>query len=80
MTGKVNISELDCVDGHKIGIAELDNPASLNALTLDMLKQLKSSLEDWEKDDSIACVFLHAFWYRKELTWKCLYDVDNIIS
>lgn len=59
MTGKVNISELDCVDGHKIGIAELDNPASLNALTLDMLKQLKSSLEDWEKDDSIACVFLH---------------------
>ena len=59
MEGKVNFSELECVCGSKVGVAELDNPESLNALTLDMLKQLKAKLESWQEDDSIACVFLH---------------------
>lgn len=59
MVGKVNFSELECTSGGKIGVAELDNPASLNALTLDMLKQLKAKLEVWEMDEHIACVFLH---------------------
>ncbi|OLQ71300.1 enoyl-CoA hydratase [Photobacterium proteolyticum] len=59
MVGKVNCSELDCVDGNKIGVVELDNPASLNALTLDMLRQLKAKLEVWESDERIVCVFLH---------------------
>lgn len=59
MVGKVNCSELDCVDGNKIGVVELDNPASLNALTLDMLRQLKAKLEEWEDDERIVCVFLH---------------------
>lgn len=58
--GKVNFSELDCTFGGKIGVAELDNPASLNALTLDMLKQLKAKLEQWENNEHIACVFLHS--------------------
>lgn len=59
MVGKVNCSELDCVDGNKIGVVELDNPTSLNALTLDMLRQLKTKLEEWEDDERIVCVFLH---------------------
>lgn len=58
MTGKVSFAELDCNSGHKIGVAELDHTASLNALTLDMLKQLKEKLEQWQDDDEIACVFL----------------------
>ena len=58
MTGKVSFTELDCSSGHKIGVAELDNTASLNALTLDMLKQLKEKLEQWQADDDIVCVFL----------------------
>ncbi|MEJ2764918.1 enoyl-CoA hydratase/isomerase family protein [Photobacterium sp. MCCC 1A19761] len=60
MAGKVNFQELVCHSGgYKIGVAELDNPGSLNALTLEMLKQLKSQLEVWEQDENIACVFLH---------------------
>ncbi|MCW8329308.1 enoyl-CoA hydratase/isomerase family protein [Photobacterium sp. SDRW27] len=59
MAGKVNFSKLACISGHNIGVAELDNPTSLNALTLDMLKQLKMMLEEWEKDNDIVCVFLH---------------------
>ncbi|PSW05417.1 enoyl-CoA hydratase/isomerase family protein [Photobacterium lipolyticum] len=58
MTGKVSFTELDCSSGHRIGVAELDNTASLNALTLDMLKQLKEKLEQWQADDDIVCVFL----------------------
>lgn len=58
MTGKVSFTELDCSSGHRIGVAELDNTASLNALTLDMLKQLKDRLEQWQADDDIVCVFL----------------------
>lgn len=57
MVGKVNFSELDCTHGGKIGVAELDNPASLNALTLDMLKQLKAKLEQWENNEHIALHF-----------------------
>ncbi|QUJ70504.1 enoyl-CoA hydratase/isomerase family protein (plasmid) [Photobacterium sp. GJ3] len=60
MTGKMNFSELPCQDGHRIGVAALDNPASLNALTLDMLKQLSAQLTDWAQDDGIVCVFLHS--------------------
>lgn len=59
MEGTVNFSELVCPCGSKVGIAELDNPGSLNALTLNMLKQLKEKLEAWQADESIACVFLH---------------------
>ncbi|WP_299013121.1 enoyl-CoA hydratase/isomerase family protein [uncultured Photobacterium sp.] len=59
MAGNVNFSELSCNSGNKIGVAELDNPASLNALTLEMLKQLKAKLESWESDDAVVCVFLY---------------------
>ncbi len=62
MVGKVNFSELDCTHGGKIGVAELDNPASLNALTLDMLKQLKAKLEQWENNEHIACIFFAQCW------------------
>lgn len=59
MTATVNIRECLCSDGHKIAIAELDNPASLNALTYDMLVQLNEALTHWQHDDDIACVFIH---------------------
>ncbi len=51
MTGKVTISEIDCLDGvHRIGIATLDNTASLNALTYDMLAELNDQLIEWQDD------------------------------
>lgn len=60
MSGTVNFSELGCTDGHKIGVAELDNPASLNALSLTMLEQLKQQLKVWQRDFDLVCVVLKA--------------------
>jgi enoyl-CoA hydratase/carnithine racemase len=60
MTGKVTISEIDCLDGvHRIGIATLDNTASLNALTYDMLAELNDQLIEWQDDKELVCVILN---------------------
>ena len=60
MTGKVTISEVDCLDGvHRIGIATLDNTASLNALTYDMLAELNDQLIEWQDDPDLVCVILN---------------------
>ncbi|HDM8216674.1 enoyl-CoA hydratase/isomerase family protein [Vibrio campbellii] len=60
MTGKVTISEIDCLDGvHRIGIAMLDNTASLNALTYDMLAELNDQLIEWQDDPDLVCVILN---------------------
>ncbi len=60
MTGKVTISEIDCLDGvHRIGIATLDNTASLNALTYDMLAELNDQLIEWQDDADLVCVILN---------------------
>ncbi len=59
MTGTVTISEMECLDGiHRIGVATLDNVASLNALTYDMLTQLHEQLLKWKDDDHLVCVVL----------------------
>ncbi|WP_159653035.1 enoyl-CoA hydratase/isomerase family protein [Vibrio atypicus] len=59
MDGIVHFTELPCSDSqHKIGVARLDNAASLNALTFDMLIELKQQLEVWQEDDDLICVLL----------------------
>ncbi len=59
MTGTVTISEMECLDGiHRIGVATLDNVASLNALTYDMLAQLHDQLLKWKADEHLVCVVL----------------------
>ncbi len=59
MTAKVNFAQLPCSDGqHKIGVATLDNPSSLNALTFDMLQQLYEQLSLWHDDDDIVIIWL----------------------
>jgi enoyl-CoA hydratase/carnithine racemase len=51
----------DCErSGHRIGLAWLDRPAQLNALTLGMCQSLLERLRAWASDESIACVFLGA--------------------
>ncbi|OOQ70800.1 enoyl-CoA hydratase/isomerase family protein [Vibrio parahaemolyticus] len=60
MTGTVNVSKLKCADGSVIGVLELDNPAALNALSYVMIEQLYKQLNEWQMDDSIVAVFLHA--------------------
>ncbi|MDF2155387.1 enoyl-CoA hydratase/isomerase family protein [Vibrio sp. CAU 1672] len=59
MSGKVNITDLLCDDGvHTIGVAALDNVASLNALTYDMLEQLNDQLLAWQDDPYVVCVLI----------------------
>ncbi|EAR56792.1 putative enoyl-CoA hydratase [Photobacterium sp. SKA34] len=56
MTGMVNVSYIRCTDGHSIGVLELDNPSSLNALTLNMHKTIYQYLQLWREDESIVAV------------------------
>ncbi|WP_076588797.1 enoyl-CoA hydratase/isomerase family protein [Vibrio ostreicida] len=59
MTETVVFEELPCRDGQcHIAVATLDNVASLNALTFDMLSLLKDKLEHWQNDERIACILL----------------------
>ncbi|MEZ8194304.1 enoyl-CoA hydratase/isomerase family protein [Vibrio cortegadensis] len=59
MTGKVSFTEWQCDDEkHSVGIATLENEASLNALTFDMLVQLKDQLDLWKYDPKIVCILL----------------------
>lgn len=61
MSESVHFAELPCSDSeHKIAIATLDNAASLNALSLDMLTSLKHQLDKWHDDDAIICVLLES--------------------
>ncbi|OAN13146.1 enoyl-CoA hydratase [Photobacterium jeanii] len=60
MAGTVNFQQLSCTSGHQIGVAELDNTSSLNALTYDMIKLLYTQLQIWQDDDTISCVVLCA--------------------
>ncbi|MEX3071088.1 enoyl-CoA hydratase/isomerase family protein [Vibrio alginolyticus] len=59
-TSKVNVSKIGCADGSAIGVLELDNPAALNALNYVMIEQLYNQLHEWQQDDSIVAVVLHA--------------------
>ena len=59
MSESVEFSELPCSGSkHKIAVATLNNEASLNALTFDMLVSLKYQLDKWHDDDDIVCVVL----------------------
>ena len=44
--------------GHRIGIATLNQPRSLNALNLAMIGQLSQQLAQWEMDSRIVAVWL----------------------
>jgi enoyl-CoA hydratase/carnithine racemase len=56
----VRIEALPCKNGMRLGVATLDAPQSLNALTLEMIRLLDAALQDWAADPSIACVVLRS--------------------
>ncbi|OBU27222.1 enoyl-CoA hydratase/isomerase family protein [Photobacterium kishitanii] len=60
MTGKVNISEIRCSSGHAVGVLELDNASSLNALTLTMLRTIQQQLLHWKHDENIVSVIIQS--------------------
>ncbi len=47
-----------CADGHRIGIATLNSPKTLNGLSLQMTRLLDVQLRVWAEDAQIACVVL----------------------
>ena len=45
-------------NGWTLGVARLNAPQSMNALSLDMIHRLQPQLERWAEDDSVAAVWL----------------------
>ncbi len=59
MERQIEFEERMCTNGiHKVAIATLNNPKSLNALTYDMLDDLNAQLERWRDDPYVMCVWL----------------------
>lgn len=54
----LSFEELIGANGAHIGIATLDAPKSLNALSLPMIEALMDKLDAWERNPRIACVLL----------------------
>lgn len=58
MTEAVKFSEFDSINGAKIGLATLNKPKALNALSLDMIRLLMPQLVKWRDDPKIAVVMI----------------------
>ena len=54
----VIFSELQCANNRNIGVAELNNPKALNALSLPMIRLLYQQLTVWESNSNIALIIL----------------------
>ncbi|HEX9787176.1 MAG TPA: enoyl-CoA hydratase/isomerase family protein, partial [Candidatus Binatia bacterium] len=44
----------------RLGLIELNNPRALNALTLEMFREMERQLLAWREREEIACIVLHA--------------------
>lgn len=58
MSNVVLFNEIACENGKKIGVATLNSPKSLNALSGDMISLLYPQLVAWQQQQDIAVVFL----------------------
>ena len=58
MSDAVRMALYPTGDGHRIGVLTLDSPASLNALSLEMIQRLQEALTAWEQDPAVVCVLL----------------------
>ncbi len=58
MTDVVLFEEIICNNDKKIGVATLNSPKSLNALSGDMIDLLFPQLQAWHEDKAIAAVML----------------------
>lgn len=53
----IQVQELDCLEG-RIGQITLNSPATLNALSREMIDDMQATLDRWASDDRIALVIL----------------------
>lgn len=42
----------------QIGVIKLNSPKTLNSLTLDMVRDIRTALDEWRQDDTVALVIL----------------------
>ncbi|VWX62808.1 Enoyl-CoA hydratase/isomerase [Burkholderiales bacterium 8X] len=56
----VLFEDLPVADGKRFGIATLNSPASLNSLSVDMVRLLTPKLRAWAEDDGVVGVMLQA--------------------
>jgi len=54
----VRVFEKALKDSHKLGIIRLNKPASLNALSLQMVELMSQQLQVWKDDEAIVAVWL----------------------
>lgn len=54
----VLFEEISCANSKKIGVATLNMPNKLNALSLPMIKLLLPQLKSWQVDNDVVAVFL----------------------
>ena len=59
-TPAVIYAEIPSVTGQRFGVATLNAPASLNALSVDMVRLLTPQLRQWAADPGIVGVFMDA--------------------
>lgn len=59
-TDKISLAEHRSDENSVIAVASLNKPQALNALDLDMAKDLLAALRHWETRDDIMCVVLMA--------------------
>lgn len=60
MTEVVVFEELATASGHRVGVATLNTPAALNALSLTTVRALAPMFHRWAADDAIVAVLLQA--------------------
>ncbi len=58
MSEPVCFETLSSTGGRQLAIATLSVPATLNALTLEMVERLDRQLRDWAVDPAVACVVI----------------------
>lgn len=58
MSEDVIFEELTSASGHRVGIATLNSPQTLNGLSLDMCEALAERLQVWKRDPTIVTVLL----------------------
>ena len=54
----IKVSEVDNGGALKVGLIELNRPEVLNALNIDLMKEVVSALEAYDTDNNIGCMVL----------------------
>lgn len=58
MSPVIVFDELQTASGHRVGLATLNSPQTLNGLSLAMCQQLDARLRQWQDDPAIVAVLL----------------------